>query len=465
MEFTKEPPDKPSIAPRRKSTRRAWKGKLIFVLVIGLGAWVWHWSSTRATNPGAAGSGAMGGRASGGNAPLPVGVGQAKLKDVRLWVTALGTVVPRDLVTVRTHVDGTLDRLHFREGQMVKAGQLLAEIDPRPYQVQLTQATGQLDHDLALLKNAQMDLTRYNYLWSKDSIAKQQVDTQEALVRQYQGTVAADRGQVASAKLNLTYARITAPASGRIGLRQVDPGNLLHASDANGIASIAQVQPMDVTFSVPEANLVAINQSLAKNEPLPVEAWDREQKNILANGRVLTTDNQIDLTTDTIKLKSEFPNRDGALFPNQFLNMRLLMGSAPHSLVVPSAAIQRGTNGTFVYAVGKNSSVAVVPVTAGAVDGDWTAIQGAVQPGDRVVIDGADRLRDGAKVQVIAGTSATGSAGDPAGQHPHHGSGSQPTQEASPAGSAKSIRQGDSAVTPEHRSKKEPPGHSPAAGS
>jgi membrane fusion protein, multidrug efflux system len=465
MEITKKPLGKPAIDPHRRLDRRSWKGLLIFVLVIGLGAWIWHWSTIRATNPGTAGGGAMGGRANAGNAPLPVGVGEAKLKDMHLWVAALGTVVPRDLVTVRTHVDGTLDRLHFREGQMVKAGQLLAEIDPRPYKVQLTQASGQLDHDLALLKNAQIDLTRYKYLWSKDSIAKQQVDTQEALVRQYQGTVEADRGQVDSAKLNLVYARITAPVSGRIGLRQVDPGNLLHSADANGIAIIAQVQPVDVTFSVPEANVPAINHALARNDPLPVEAWDREQKNVLASGRVLTTDNQIDLTTDTIKLKAEFANRNGALYPNQFVNMRLLMGNLPHSLVVPGPAIQRGANGTFVYVVGNNGTVAVVPVTAGAVDGEWTAIQGAVQPGNQVVVDGADRLRDGAKVQVIAPASPPGAMGDTGAKHSHHGQGSQPAQEIRPAGGGKLPHQGGRATTPEHSGESGPQGNTPAAGS
>ena len=359
-----------------------------------------------ASNTGKDGAGGREGKRGSGGLPQPVSVAEVKLQDLPVWITALGTAIPRNLVTVRTRVDGELMQLHFTEGQLVKQGQLLAEIDPRAFQVLLLQANGQLLKDSALLANAQIDLQRYQDLWAQDAIAKQQLDTQEALVRQYQGAVEVDRGQVESAKLQLDYARITAPVSGRIGLRQVDPGNQVHAADTAGIAVVAQLAPMTVIFSVPEAKLPAIGQRLAEAEAISVEAWDREQKQRLGVGHLLTTDNQVDTTTGTIRLKALFANADNALFPNQFVNVRLLLSMRQGSLAVPGAAILRGAKGPFVYVVDAENAVSAVPVTPGPADGNMVAVEGALKPGMQVVADGADKLREGAKVEVIAAKAA-----------------------------------------------------------
>ena len=381
--------------------RHPFRTALIAAVLAGLIGGVWYWSNHHAQSAPVSGSGPGNMKGAGGNRPQPVSVAEVRTTDIRVWLNALGTVTPRNLVTVRTKVDGTVLKVNFREGQMVEAGDLLAEIDPRPFQIQYDQAKGQLTRDIALLDNARIDLARYKGLLAKDAIASQQVDTQDALVRQYQGIVESDRGQIDNAKLQLEWTRVTAPSSGRIGLRQVDPGNQVHASDANGLASIAQLQPITVLFSAPEANLPAINRRLATREAIPVEAWDREQKNRLADGRLLTTDNQIDPTTGTIKIRAEFANRDHTLFPNQFVNVRLLLDTLPQVKAVPAAAIQRGDKGTFVYRLDASGTVAMLPVTPGAVDGDWVAVTGEIKAGDKVVTDGVDKLRDGAKAEAI----------------------------------------------------------------
>lgn len=385
----------PSVPPNRQ--RHPVRTVLIAAALAGLIGGVWYWSNHPAQSP----SETKGAKGAGGSRPQPVSVGAADTRDIRVWLTALGTVTPSNLVTVHVKVDGTLLKVNFREGQMVKAGQLLAQVDPRPFQIQLDQARGQLTRDTALLDNARIDLARYRQLLARDAIASQQVDTQDALVRQYQGTVEADRALVDNARLQLGWTSVTAPSSGRIGLRQVDPGNQVHTSDANGLASIAQLQPTTVLFAVPEANLPAITRRVAGHEPLRVEAWDREQKNHLADGHLLTTDNQIDTATGTIRIKAAFANRDNALFPNQFVNIRLLLDTLPQVLAVPTAAIQLGDKGSFVYRVDAGGVVARIPVTPGAVDGDWVAVKGAIKAGDKVVTDGADRLRDGARAEII----------------------------------------------------------------
>jgi membrane fusion protein, multidrug efflux system len=381
---------------------------IVALLAVAVGgAIVWRSQAPAADSAGGRGPGGMG-----GNRAQAVSAAEVRVADVPIWISALGTATPRNLVTVRTRVDGELMKLHFREGQMVTQGQLLAEIDPRPYQVQLTQANGQFEKDAAQLKNAELDLERYKDLWAKDSIAKQQLDTQEALVRQYSGTVESDRGQVDNAKLQLAYARVVAPASGRIGLRQVDPGNQVHASDANGLAVIAQLQPMTVVFAVPETHLPALNRRLAGDMPIAVEAWDREQKTRLASGRLLTIDNLVDTATGTVKMKAEFANQDNALFPNQFTNVRLLLGTRRDSIVVPSASVLRGSKGAFVYVVDADNAVTSVLVTPGPADGTTIAVDGPLKPGVRVVTDGADNLRDGAKVEVIAPDQRPAASGE-----------------------------------------------------
>ncbi|MDD0811390.1 MdtA/MuxA family multidrug efflux RND transporter periplasmic adaptor subunit [Curvibacter sp. RS43] len=395
--------------PRRRRSRAVlWA--LLILLLAGAAGGAWYWKSRSAGADGAEGSasappggaGAGGpGRRPGGNRTQPVSAQAARLQDVRVTVAAIGNVTALNTATVRSRVDGELRRILFREGQQVKAGDLLAEIDPRAYEVALAQVQGQLARDAALLRNAELDLARYKDLLAKDSIARQQVDTQEALVAQLRGTVQTDQAQVDNAKLQLSYTRITAPISGRLGLRLVDLGNTVRSSDATGLVSITQTQPVAVVFAVPEIHLPQINRQL-KSGGLAVEAWDREQRNRLAQGRVTTTDNAIDATTGTIKLKAELANADGSLFPNQFVNIRLQLKTLSQALAVPNNAIQRGSMGTFVYLIKEDSTVSLRKVVVGAVDGDWVAIEGEVQPGDRLVTDGADRLREGAKVEVIA---------------------------------------------------------------
>lgn len=391
--------------------RRRWVLAGLLAVAAAGGAY-WHYGASPDIGKaaqGAPGSGrGPGGPGGPGGRPTPVQAKPVRSGELHVFLSALGTVTPINTVTVRSRVDGELLRLPFKEGQMVKAGDQIAEIDPRPYQVQLTQAEGQLAKDQALLANARVDLARYKTLIEQDSISKQQVDTQEALVRQYAGTVKSDEGQVASAKLQLSYTRITAPVSGRIGLRQVSPGNIVHASDANGLVIINQIQPIHVLFALPEDNLPAVQTALHSGAPVLVEAWDRAQKNLLATGRLFTLDNQIDTATGTVKLKAEFANAKDELFPNQFVNIRVLVETRPDALLMPTAAVQRGSQGTFVFLVHDDNTVTPKPVKLGPVDGEAVAVEHGLSAGDKVVVDGTDRLRDGAKVEVIEPTVPKG---------------------------------------------------------
>jgi len=363
---------------------------------LGAGGWFVSGKVDEAKTKAAAKKGPRGDR------PVPVVAVAAATADVGVTLEGLGTVTPVATVTVRSRVDGQLMKILFREGQVVKAGELLAEIDPRPFQVQLAQAEAQHARDQALLKNAQVDLERYRVLHKQDSIARQQLDTQEALVRQTEATVKMGQAAIDTARLQLTYSRITAPIGGRLGLRQVDLGNMVRTGDASGLVVITQLQPITVVFPIAEDHLPAVMKKLQEGEKLQVIAFDRAGKTQLASGTLITADNVIDPATGTVKLKAQFANADAGLFPSQFVNVRMLVDTRREATVVPSAAILRGTPGTFVYAVDPETKVVGVRrVKLGPAQGEQVAIEEGLKPGVLVVVDGTDRLREGSTVELV----------------------------------------------------------------
>jgi multidrug efflux system membrane fusion protein len=332
----------------------------------------------------------------------PVAVGTVQQRDMPVRVEAMGTIATANTAVVHAKVSGELKALYFAEGQPVRAGQVLALIDPRPYAIALQQAQGQLARDQAQLLNAQVDLQRYRDLIAKDAAPRQQLDTQLALVQQLQGTLLADQAAVDNARLQLSYTRVLAPIPGLAGLKQADLGNVVNPSDATGLVSIAQTQPAAVVFAVPDAVLPRVRAQLGAGVPLRVEAWDRDGQALLAEGRVASHDNAIDPGTGTIRLKALFPNADNRLFPNQPVHVRLQLDTLRATLAVPTAAVQHGTAGSFVYALNHDATVRSVTVAVAGSDGEQDAVQGELHAGDQVVVDGADRLRDGARVEVSA---------------------------------------------------------------
>ncbi|MDT3678720.1 MAG: MdtA/MuxA family multidrug efflux RND transporter periplasmic adaptor subunit [Burkholderiaceae bacterium] len=425
-----EPSDDRATDPRSRDApaRRAWPSVLVVLALLVAGALGWWWWQQRASGPSdstspvtAPATGTPGARRGSTGSPrgteaarvLPVTVVAAAREDVPVVRDALGTVTSLRTVIVRPQVDGQLLRVAFREGQLVKAGELLAEIDPRPFEVQLAQAQGQLTRDRALLENAKVDLERYRTLVRQDAASAQQLDTQAALVRQYEGALKTDQAQVDNARLQLGYTRITAPFAGRLGLRLVDAGNLVRAGDANGLVTITQIQPIGATFSIAEKDLAPILERYRAGREMKVQALDRDQREVLASGRLTTLDNQIDTTTGTLKMKAEFANADMALFPNQFVNVRVQIDTIEGATVVPSAAVQRGAPGAYVYVVQSGDTVALRPVSLGPSDGQRTVVREGVSVGERVVVDGVDNLRDGARVEPIDKEAAERAASQP----------------------------------------------------
>ncbi|HXY99312.1 MAG TPA: MdtA/MuxA family multidrug efflux RND transporter periplasmic adaptor subunit [Stellaceae bacterium] len=409
----KAPPARPVRPEAVPVTRRSRWGRLIWpllgILFLAAVAWIVFRPHAQAPRPGRF---ALSG-------PMPVVAATAVKGDMPVTFNALGTVTPLATVTVMTQISGQLMSVGFREGQEVNKGDFLAQIDPRPYQAALDQLQGQLLRDQALLKGAQIDLARYQKLAAQNSIAQQQADDQLYLVHQYEGTVKSDEAQVENAQLNLAYCHIVAPVTGRVGLRLVDPGNYVQTSSSSGLLVITQMKPISVIFVLPEDDLPAVLKRVNAGASLQVTAFDRSGKTKIATGTLSTLDNEIDPTTGTFKLRALFDNADEMLFPNQFVNVELLLDTDSGATIIPSAAIQRGAPGTFVYVVKPDDTVAVQKVALGPSDAERVAVKSGLQPGDKVVIDGADKLRDGAKVTLPAAAAHGDAAAQPAQQGQH----------------------------------------------
>jgi multidrug efflux system membrane fusion protein len=436
--------------PHRKGRGWIW---LIILAILAFGIWHYRGIFSTSTTDTATAGGGRGGRGAAGGV-VPVAVATATKGDIPVYLRAPGTVAAFNTVTVHTRVDGQLMSVAFKEGQFVREGEVLAELDPRPFQVLLEQAEGQLAHDEALLKDAQLNAERFTTLYKEGVLSQQQANTQQATAAQFVGAIKTDQGVIDSAKLNIAYCRITSPISGRIGLRLVDAGNIVHASDANGLIVITQLQPISVLFSLPQDVLSEVNKQVLAGTQLPVDAYDRDTVTKLASGKVTTIDNQIDPTTDTYKVKTVFTNENNALFPNQFVYIRLLEGKKTGLTIVPPAAIQRGPQGTFVYVVtdapppapgtaanppadksapaakGSANNANGAPATPGKIvklrqvtvtitEGDQAGLSAGLQPGETVVIDGMDKLQDGTKVDPHApASSSSAGSSDSSGYSP-----------------------------------------------
>lgn len=390
------------------SRKRLWWAIAIIVVA---GVIVWRYTSSGNADKPVAGAeqaqkgktgGKAGGRRGGSGMLAPVQASETRTSNVPNYLTGLGTVTAANTVTVRSRVDGQLMKIHFTEGQQVKAGDLLAEIDPRPFQVQLAQAQGQLAKDQAILANARRDLARYQKLSKTNMVSQQELDTQASLVTQTQGSIVADQGAVDSAKLQLTYSRITAPIDGRVGLKLVDEGNYITSGDTTGLVVLTQTHPIDVVFTLPENNIASIQQAQKENGKLEVEAWDRTNQHLLTTGTLLSMDNQIDTSTGTIKIKARFDNQDDTLFPNQFVNVRLKVSTQSDAVVAPAAAVQMGNEGSFVWVLNDKNQVSKHAVSVGTRDASEVVITGGLSAGERVVTDSIDQLTEGATVEVIA---------------------------------------------------------------
>ena len=412
---------------RKKKVILSYIILFIILFFIGWGIWFLTHQPVASARGGAHGkSGQKSGFGLNG-APIAVGVSKVVQQDVQQTIQALGTVTSSNTVVVHPLINGTLMQIYFKEGGLVHKGQLLALIDDRAPKATLLQAQGQLLKDQALLTNAQLDLKRYAQLWQQDSIAKQQYDTQVSLVKQYQGVLKTDQAAVENAQLQLSYTRVVSPVDGRIGLKQIDVGNMVNSSDTNGIANITQLKNISVVFAVPEQYLTQLMQITDHpDQQIEVEAWDRQNTQKLADGKLIALDNQVNITTGTINIKASFDNHNQHLFPNQFVNVRMSLGNIPNALIVPTVALQLGAHGSFVYKVNSDQTVRAVPVQTGTVVGDNTVITGgALNANDIIVTDGVDKLKDGAKI-TLAGAAHAG-----LGQHRHrqnHASGSAVTQ-------------------------------------
>ena len=431
-------PPPPPAAPRRalSAGRRGLGAVIAVAALIGLAALAWYLTHRAPEGPGGAGGAAAaasgasgaergaaggggpggpggpgGGRGGRGAAPSTVGVAVATRADLPVVLDALGTVTPVVTVTVRPQVSGVITQVLFSEGQIVKKGQLLATIDPRSFEIALQQAIGARQRDEAQLDSARVQLQRYQTLLSQDSIARQDVDTQAALVKQLEGTLVIDRANEGTARLNLGYSRVVAPVAGRVGLRPIDTGNYISAGDANGVALITQLTPIDVAFSVPQDRVPEVQASVEAGAKLPVAAFDRTRTKKLGDGVFMTLDNQIDVQTGTVKAKARFANSEAALFPNQFVNVRLLLRSVQGAVVVPVTALRHGPNGDFVYVVGDDRTVSLRPVERGVASDDVIAVTKGLEAGERVVTEGGDRLKDGARVQLPSDRPASAAGG------------------------------------------------------